>query len=125
MVKQARRRNAASVRSGRLTLVHGNMNAIKAFHPVDLIVAVNVLYFWRDPHTELQKVRDALGPKGVVALSYQLRRNLPVRVQEAFPLAGYRLYDTDDEIKTLLRDAGFGRVDSMTRGPHRMHVAFE
>jgi hypothetical protein len=100
------------------------MNVLEDCHPVDLIVAVNVLYFWTNPHTELQKVRDALGAKGAVALGYQLRRNLPVRLQEAFPLAGYRLYDNGEEITTLLRDVGFDRVDSMTRGPHRMHVAF-
>jgi len=123
MVKQARHRNAEAVRSGRLTLMRGDLDALAAIPPVDLVVAVNVLYFWVDPYTELRKIRRALAENGAVTLGYQLRRHMSARAQETFPLAGHRLYDADEEVTRLLRDSGFSHIDVLSRGPHRMQLA--
>jgi SAM-dependent methyltransferase len=125
MVKQARRNNSAAVRSGRLTVVRGDLAALAVLPSVDLVVAVNVLYFWADPHTELQKIRRVLGVDGTMSLGYQLRRHMSPSVQETFPVAGHRLYDADEQITRLLRNSGFGHVDVLTCGPHRMQLALK
>ena len=123
MLKQAGNRNVAAIQSGRLTLMNGDMDRLRTLPPVDLVVAVNVLYFWADPRGELRKARHVLGENGAVCLGYQLRRHMPVSLQETFPAAGHRLYDADEEVTTLLREAGFRRVGVLTRGPHRMQLA--
>ena len=123
MLKQARTRNAAAIRSGQLTLTNGDLDCLGALPLVDLVVAVHVLYFWADPQAELRKVRRALGENGAVSVGYQLRRNMPYSMQEAFKANGHRLFDTDELVTTLLRDAGFRRIDVLTRGPHRMQLA--
>ncbi len=51
-VSQATRRNRDAVRSGRLELVEGDAAALRRFTPVDLVVAVHVLYFWHDPQPQ-------------------------------------------------------------------------
>jgi SAM-dependent methyltransferase len=124
MVRQARRNNSEATRSGRLNVLRGNLDALPALAPVDLVVAVNVLYFWADPYTELQKVRRALGDNGTMCLGYQLRRHMSPNVQETFPRAGHRLYDTDEQVTRLLLKSGFGQVDVSAGGPHRMQLAF-
>ncbi len=117
MLSQARRHNAPAVRAGRLQLVHGDASAAQRFAPLDLIVAVHVLYFWPDPVHELTRLRTALAPNGTLALGYQLRRYMPQMAQQQFPRAGHRLYDADDEIRQVLTEAGFTHVDIAVKGP--------
>ncbi len=123
MVRQARRNNSEAVRSGRLNVLRGDLNTLSALGPVDLVLAVNVLYFWADPRTELQKIRRALRNDGTMCLGYQLRRHMSPNVQETFPRAGHRLYDADEQVTRLLLESGFGQVDVATRGPLRMQLA--
>jgi trans-aconitate methyltransferase len=117
MLSQARRHNAPAVRAGRLQLVHGDASTTQTFAPLDLIVAVHVLYFWPDPVQELTGLRTALAPNGALALGYQLRPHMPQMTQRQFPRAGHRLYGTDDEIRQVLTDAGFTDVDIAVKGP--------
>jgi len=48
--------------------------------PVDLVVAVHVLYFWHQPHRDLKLVAELLDHGGRVALGYQLKRHMPARL---------------------------------------------
>jgi len=105
--KSARRRNAAAIATGRLTLVLGDLGSAAMHQPADLVLAVHVIYFWPDPAKELRRIHDALVPGGRVALGYQLRTNMPKPAQRNFPKSGFRLYDSDDQIDALLREAGF------------------
>jgi trans-aconitate methyltransferase len=122
MLRQARRRNASDSRTGRLTLVRGDTTAVGGIAPVDLIVAVQVLYFWPDPLTELRRLGNALTDGGMLSLGYQLHNTMPPTLQKAFPAAGYRLCTADADVTTLLREAGFKRVDVLARGPHRLQI---
>jgi trans-aconitate methyltransferase len=117
MLGQARRHNADALAAGRLELVHGDTSTAQRFAPLDLILAVHVLYFWPDPVGELTRLCRALGPGGAFALGYQLGPHMPLVAQQQFPRAGHRLHGTDDEIRQVLTGAGFTRVDIAVKGP--------
>jgi SAM-dependent methyltransferase len=125
MVRQARHNNAEAIRSGRLEVVRGDLDALTVLTPVDLVVAVNVLYFWADPHTEMGRIHSALQDNGIMSLGYQLRRHMSPSVQETFPMVGHHLFGDDEQVTMLLRDSGFGHVDVLTRGPYRMQLALK
>jgi SAM-dependent methyltransferase len=67
MVAQA---NRAAIDAGRLQLQRGDIADSASLAPLDLIVAVHVIYFWPDPVTPLSALRAALGPRGMLALGY-------------------------------------------------------
>lgn len=62
MLGQSRRRNRAYIASERLTLLHGDTASLADLPPLDLVLAVHVLYFWHQPEVELARIRDALRP---------------------------------------------------------------
>jgi SAM-dependent methyltransferase len=74
--------------------------------PMDLVVAVHVLYFWREPVQALQAMARLLTPEGHVALGYQLERHMPPVAQRDFVAEGHRLYESDDQVTELLTPAG-------------------
>jgi SAM-dependent methyltransferase len=74
MVQQARKRNAAAVRAGRVDLRLGSAEALPGFDaPFDKILAVNSLLFWDDPVARLKELHDRLRPGGQIAIVYQPR----------------------------------------------------
>jgi trans-aconitate methyltransferase len=123
MLRQARHRNAAAIRTGRLTLTCAGAAAVREVAPVDLVIAVNVMYFWQDPQAELGHLEDALCAGGTVGLGYQLRKSMPPAVQASFARAGHHLYASDEEVTALLSGAGLGCVDVYARGPFRLQLA--
>lgn len=117
MLRQARRHNIAAVRAGRLRLEHADASAVSTMAPLDLIVAVHVLYFWPDPVPVLSRLHTALAPDGALALGFQLRPHMPAPARRNFPRAGHRLYDSDEDISRVLTEAGFTQVDIAVKGP--------
>lgn len=111
MVRQATSRNRAAIATGRLRLVRGEVSAVSTLAPLDLILAVHVLYFWADPVPPVKQLRAALAPSGVLALGLLLKDDMPARAQENFPQMGGRTYDTEDELREILLAAGFTRVE--------------
>jgi SAM-dependent methyltransferase len=74
MVRQARKRNAAAVRDGRVDLRLGSAEHLPAFdEPFDKILAVNSLMFWDDPVERLEELRGLLRPGGRLAIAFQPR----------------------------------------------------
>lgn len=74
MVRQARRRNAAAVRAGRVELVHASAAALPHFaEPLDAVMAVNTVGTWPDPVRQLTAVRRLVRPGGRIALASQPR----------------------------------------------------
>ncbi len=108
---QAERRNRNAIADGRLRLVEGDAGALRGLAPVDLVVAVHVLYFWHQPHRDLKLVAELLDHSGRVALGYQLKRHMPAPAQRDFPTADHRLYESDDDVRHLLHEAGFQTED--------------
>lgn len=61
MVRQARRRNAAAVRAGRVDLRLGSAEALPDLdRSLDKILAVNSMGFWPDPPTQLNELHARL-----------------------------------------------------------------
>jgi trans-aconitate methyltransferase len=117
MLSQSQKRNQPAVTAGRLTLVEGGVSALSASEPADIVMANHVLYFWQDPATEMAQIRSFLRPKGLLALGYQLKKNMPAMAQRRFPPAGHQLYEADDEVARLAIAAGFGSVRHILKGP--------
>ena len=74
MVGQARRRNAAAVRAGRVELIQASVVALPRFtQPFDVALAVNTVGMWPDPVARLSEIRQLLRPGGRIALVSQPR----------------------------------------------------
>lgn len=74
MVRQARRRNAAAIREGRVDVRLGTVSALPAFPaPFDKCLAVNTIQFWNDPVERLQALRRLLRAGGLIAITEEPR----------------------------------------------------
>jgi trans-aconitate methyltransferase len=115
MVAQASARNRESVDSGRVQLHHGDVAEVGRFAPLDLIVAVHVIYFWSDPVPPLSALRGALSPGGALGLGYFPRKQMPKPAQKNFPRIGGRLYESDPDLTTQLNAAGFEQAEVVVK----------
>jgi SAM-dependent methyltransferase len=98
MLRQASRRNAAAVRSGRVTLRRGAVEELPFEGPFDKILGVNT-----DPRERLEDLRRRLAPGGRIAIVSQPRSpgaNRDTSLDAARRLSG------------LLEAAGFSRATS-------------
>jgi len=74
MLAQASKRNARSIRQGRMRLLSGSINDLPAFEqPFDKIYSANVVQFWDDPATEFRKLAQLLASGGLIATTYMPR----------------------------------------------------
>jgi SAM-dependent methyltransferase len=71
MLRQAMRRNAGSLRDGRLELRVGDAQRLDAdLRGLDLIYGINVWQFWTDQAATIRNLAGRLGPDGRLALVY-------------------------------------------------------
>jgi ubiquinone/menaquinone biosynthesis C-methylase UbiE len=113
MVRQARRRNAAEIRAGRVVILHGDVSALPfpngAF---DRVTAVETFYFWPDPVACLQQARRVLRPGGRAAITMEMSKEDNPTTHKAADTAaayGFTIYAAT-EMEHLLRRAGFSRA---------------
>ncbi|MGO8918453.1 MAG: class I SAM-dependent methyltransferase [Stellaceae bacterium] len=105
MIAQARRTNRDAIRSGRVRLYRGTFEELPfPNRSMDKILAVNVVYFWRDAETVLREVRRVLRPNGVLSV-YVTDAQTMRRWKFAEPQT-HRLFDRD-ELAGMLRLGGF------------------
>jgi ubiquinone/menaquinone biosynthesis C-methylase UbiE len=103
MVEQARERNAAAIRNGRVDLRHGSVASLPFdSDSFDGALAINSMQVWPDAVAGLQEVRRVLRPGATVALGFtpwsgQSRND----VTETLDAAGF------EEIQVVEIDAGF------------------
>jgi len=106
LIGQATALNRAAIKTGRLRLMQGDASLLAPHSPINLVVAVHVLYFWQDPVQALKAVTHLLRPGDHLALGYQLKQHMPSVAQRDFVAVGHRLYESDDQITELLAAAG-------------------
>jgi SAM-dependent methyltransferase len=74
MISQARRRNRAAVRAGRVRLVQASVADLPDLgEPFDAALAVNTLGMWPEPVDRLREIKGLLRPGGRIALVSQPR----------------------------------------------------
>ncbi|MBI4083442.1 MAG: methyltransferase domain-containing protein [Candidatus Lambdaproteobacteria bacterium] len=74
MVRQATRRNRATIAAGRMRLIHADVEHLPAdVGGFDKIYSANVVQFWPEPARAFARLVDALAPGGRLATTYQPR----------------------------------------------------
>jgi ubiquinone/menaquinone biosynthesis C-methylase UbiE len=117
MVEQAKQRNLAAIRAGRLDVLQGSAEALPFEDgSFDLVVGIHVLYFWPDPTVTLQELRRVLREGGEVAIGFYLSQYAPRLTQAAFALTGARLAESPESVETLLQAAGYSDIRVAANG---------
>ena len=102
MISQARRRNRAAVRAGRVRLVHAPVEGLSCDEgPFDAALAVNTVGMWTDPAARLRELGEMLRPGGRIALVTQ------PRCPGATPATSVA---AAGELADLLTEAGFEQL---------------
>lgn len=117
VMREALARNRAAVSAGRLRLFTGDADSLREQAPVDLIIAVHVLYFWHRPADSVRQLRELLSDDGRLVLGYQLKQDMPNAAQRDFPEEGHRLYDSDEEVHRVIIEAGLTPQELTVLGP--------
>jgi len=74
MIRQARRRNRAAIRAGRVRLIHTPVESLSISDgPFNAALAVNTVGMWPDPTARLRDLARLLRPAGRIALVSQPR----------------------------------------------------
>jgi len=114
MLRQARRRNARAIRTGRVHLVQGKFDCLPfPDASFDRVLAINVVYFWPPDNDILHEIDRVTKPDSRIALYATHRTSME---KWSFSQAGsHRLYDEND-MKALFSDIGFPatRIDVQT-----------
>jgi ubiquinone/menaquinone biosynthesis C-methylase UbiE len=114
MVRQATRRNAAAVRTGRVELRVGSVTELPTYaEPFDKVLAVNNAMMWDDPSARLRELRALMRPGGTIAIALQPRG--PGSSDETADRAAV-------EISEQLTSAGFAdlRVETLDLQPTKV-----
>jgi SAM-dependent methyltransferase len=102
MIGQARRRNKAAIRAGRVRLLHTSVESLSVSDgPFDAALAVNTVGMWPDPVARLRELAGLLRPGGRIAVVSQPR------------CAGATAATSSaaaDELTGMLTEAGFERL---------------
>jgi SAM-dependent methyltransferase len=102
MIRQARRRNRAAIRAGRVRLIHSPVERLSISDgSFDAMLAVNTVGMWPDPTARLRELARLLRPGGRIALVSQPRCPGATAATAA---AGAK------ELAGLLTAAGFGQL---------------
>lgn len=75
MLRQATRRNAIAIASGRVDLRLGSAESLPEFSErLDKVIAINSYMFWKDSEAVLLGIRKRMKSGGVIALTFQSRK---------------------------------------------------
>jgi SAM-dependent methyltransferase len=74
MLRQAGKRNARTIRDGKVVLQLGSASNLPKFNePFDKIFTINSIHFWTEPIDCLKELRELLRPGGLIAVTLQPR----------------------------------------------------
>jgi SAM-dependent methyltransferase len=107
MLARARRLFRHEIQSGRIEIKDASVSSIpypdRTFNKA---VTINTLHFWPDPGVGCRELARVLKPGGQVVIAVRPKEYLR---RIAFTEHGFTAFD-DDELRTLLRGAGFSDV---------------
>ncbi|MDB5397347.1 MAG: hypothetical protein JWM91_4853 [Rhodospirillales bacterium] len=116
MLEQAERRNQTAIEEGRVFLYRAAFESLPfAKACFDKILAVNVIYFWRDPLAVLREIRRVLRPGGCLSIYAT-----DAATMRGWKFAGpetHRLYGAD-ELSEILHGGGFDPNRIFVRNVH-------
>ena len=119
MIRQARRRNRAAVRAGRVRLIHKPVESLSISDgPFDAALAVNTAGMWPDPTARLRDIARLLRPGGRVALVSQPRCPGVTSADAARELAGLLAEAGFEDIRTDRLELDPPAVCVIGHGPH-------
>lgn len=108
MIDQARRRNRAAVKAGRVRLIQAPVeNLTIDDRQFDAALAVNTVGMWPDPAARLREIARLLRPSGRIALVAQPRRpdaNAAISEEVAHELAGLLAKAGIEHVQTEMLD---------------------
>jgi len=100
MFKQARKRNWAAIKEGRVDLRLGDIADLPSFEiGFDKVLSINTIFFWEKPIGILKHIRRLMNPGGVIALTVQ-----------PFNETDDKAKSYGNQIMKYLEDAGFANV---------------
>jgi ubiquinone/menaquinone biosynthesis C-methylase UbiE len=106
MVADATAHNSEQIREGRVTLTCGSSSNIPAdARAFTRALALNTIYFWEDPVSDLKELRRVLQPSGRLVLGAMA----PWSATGPFFQHGFRHYEKP-ELENFLKRAGFSNV---------------
>ena len=106
MMTIAKRRNAQTIKAGRVELAYGEATKLPfADASFDKALSIHTLYFWSDPRQPLMELQRVLKPGGILALTFLSREHWP-RGETAETISG--VY-TGQEVVQLMLEAGFAQ----------------
>lgn len=122
MLRIARGRNAASLKTGRMELKLGVSEHLP--WPVDSFdkaYAVHTIYFWPRPARDLQEIHRVLRPGGRLVIGY--RPGEDAGFARDFPADIYNIRSIA-EIESLVSGAGFSGVETLSKLVERGRLAW-
>ena len=113
MVRAAERRFAPWISEGRIAVRQGSAAEIPwADAEFDRVLSVNSMFYWPDPARGAREIRRVLRPGGVLVLGL---RDKTASDKIGIGRLGY-WSPTEEELKTLLADAGFNAISAQSHG---------
>jgi SAM-dependent methyltransferase len=113
MARQARGRNRALLRRGRLKLALARSARLPfGAGQFDRVCTVNTIYFWPTPRADLAEIRRVLEPGGRAVLTFRGKRG------PSGTLSIRTIYDDEysiEQVAALLTAVGFRAVDTTVR----------
>ena len=107
MLARARRRFRDEIRRGTIEIREASVSSIPyPAHAFNKAVTINTLHFWPDPAAGCQELARVLKPGGQIVIAVRPKDYLR---KIAFTEHGFTGFD-DDELRALLRGAGFSDV---------------
>ena len=116
-VRVAKQENEADVASGKMEGVHGSVSDLPFRDGMfDLVTTVESYYFWPDLAHDFREVRRVMKPGGIFAIVAEMYNHDSQSEEDKYIVKTLKMHNnTPEELKTMLKEAGFMEVTVDTR----------